>query len=54
MKVGRRGKHLAIRVPAQLVRQLGLQAGDEVDLSVRDGAIVVHRADALKSATRAE
>lgn len=32
MKISRRGKDLAVRLPASLVRQLGLKPNDDVDL----------------------
>ena len=37
MKISRRGKDLAVRLPASLVRQLGLKPNDDVDFTfVRD------------------
>lgn len=37
MQVSRWGNSLAIRVPAKLVRELGLKEGDEVELTSRSG-----------------
>jgi antitoxin component of MazEF toxin-antitoxin module len=34
MRVGRRGKDLAVRIPKALVRELGLKESDEVDLTI--------------------
>lgn len=34
MRVGKRGKDLAVRIPAAVVKAMGLQIGDEVDLKV--------------------
>ncbi|MBX7198520.1 MAG: AbrB/MazE/SpoVT family DNA-binding domain-containing protein [Rhodospirillaceae bacterium] len=47
---------MAIRVPVRLAKTLGLSAGDEVEIEVKDGDIVIHRpaalnrADAIKAA----
>lgn len=43
MKVGRRGNGLAVRIPVNLIRALGLREGDEVDLSVSDGKLLIGR-----------
>ena len=32
MKIGRRGKDAAVRIPATVVRELDLAAGDEIEL----------------------
>jgi len=34
VRVGKRGKDLAVRIPASLVRSMGLRPDDEVDLKV--------------------
>ncbi len=34
MKVGRRGKDLAVRLPNSLVDELDLKAGNEIELSL--------------------
>jgi antitoxin MazE len=36
MRIGRRGSSLAIRIPARVVRALGLKAGDRVAVRVVD------------------
>lgn len=44
MQVARWGNSLAVRLPAELVRELGLKEGDQIDLVKDDGAAVkVHR-----------
>jgi len=34
MKVGKRGNGLAVRIPANVVRSLGLNVGDEIEVLV--------------------
>lgn len=43
MQVARWGNSLAVRLPADLVRKLGLKEGDQIDLTPGDGAMVVQR-----------
>ncbi len=37
MQVAKWGKSLAVRLPAELVRELGLKDGDQIDLVRDDG-----------------
>lgn len=41
--VGKWGKNLAVRLPADIVRSTGLNDGESVDIDVDDGTIVIHR-----------
>lgn len=43
MNVARWGNSLAIRLPADLVRELGLKEGDRIDLVKGDGGLQVVR-----------
>lgn len=43
MQVARWGNSLAVRLPADLVRELGLKEGDQIDLMKADGAVHVRR-----------
>ena len=43
MQVARWGNSLAVRLPADLVRELGLKEGDRIDLLKDDGALKVRR-----------
>ena len=43
MQVAKWGNSLAVRLPADLVRELGLKEGDQVDLVKDDGTILVRR-----------
>jgi antitoxin MazE len=43
MQVAKWGNSLAVRIPAALVRQLGLKEGDQIDLVPGDGSVQVHR-----------
>jgi antitoxin component of MazEF toxin-antitoxin module len=52
-KIGKWGANLALRVPLDIVRATGLQAGEGVVLEVRDGDIVVRRMQA-RAVARAE
>ena len=58
MQVAKWGNSLAIRIPADVVRELGLKDGDEVDLqSLDDGGIAIiterqRRAAALDRLTK--
>ncbi|WP_374942221.1 AbrB/MazE/SpoVT family DNA-binding domain-containing protein [Sphingomonas sp.] len=53
MQVARWGNSLAVRIPADVVRQLGLAEGDDIELCALDGERVAviteqqRRADAL-------
>ncbi len=41
MRVRRWGNCLAIRIPKAFAEEIGLQANDEVEITLRDGQIVV-------------
>ncbi|TCS12848.1 AbrB/MazE/SpoVT family DNA-binding domain-containing protein [Caulobacter sp. BK020] len=43
--VGTWGKSLAVRIPLDVVRSAGLSDGEKVEIEVRNGDIVIHRAD---------
>lgn len=43
MKVARWGNSLAVRLPADLVRTLGLKVGDRIEIVPGNGALQVHR-----------
>lgn len=43
MHVARWGNSLAVRLPADLVRELGLKAGDEIRLERANGGLAVRR-----------
>lgn len=43
MRVAKWGNSLAVRLPADLVRELGLKEGDKIDLVKGDGTILVRR-----------
>lgn len=43
MQVAKWGNSLAIRLPAKLVRELGLKEGDQIELLKDDGALKVRR-----------
>lgn len=43
MQVAKWGNSLAVRLPAELVRELGLREGDQIDLRKADGAYLVQR-----------
>ena len=42
--VGRWGKSLAIRLPAEIVKAVGLSDGEHVEIETHDGDIVIRRA----------
>ena len=44
--VGTWGKSLALRMPLDVVRSVGLLDGEKVEIEVRDGDIIIRRADA--------
>ena len=44
MQVAKWGNSLAVRLPAELVRELGLREGDEVALRAEVGGFAVRRA----------
>ncbi len=44
--VGRWGKTLAIRVPAEVARATGLSDGEQVEVEAREDDILIHRASA--------
>lgn len=43
MQVAKWGNSLAVRLPAELVRELGLKEGDQIDLVKDDGQVRVRR-----------
>jgi antitoxin MazE len=43
MQVAKWGNSLAVRLPAELVRELGLKEGDEIELVKDDGTVLVRR-----------
>lgn len=43
MQVAKWGNSLAVRLPAELVRELGLREGDQIDLVKDDGSVKVRR-----------
>ncbi|MDO5758694.1 MAG: AbrB/MazE/SpoVT family DNA-binding domain-containing protein [Rhodobacterales bacterium] len=43
MQVARWGNSLAVRLPAELVRELGLKEGDQIDLVKDEGTLRVQR-----------
>ncbi|MGQ3489368.1 AbrB/MazE/SpoVT family DNA-binding domain-containing protein [Roseovarius pacificus] len=43
MQVAKWGNSLAVRLPADLVRELGLREGDQIDLITDNGTILVRR-----------
>ena len=53
MKVAKWGNSLAIRIPADVVRELGIVEGDEVTLEKLQNAIGIRRAITRKEAVDA-
>lgn len=43
MQIAKWGNSLAVRLPAELVRELGLKEGDKIDLIKDDGTMKVRR-----------
>lgn len=43
MQVAKWGNSLAVRLPADLVRELGLKEGDQIDLVKDEGAVKLQR-----------
>lgn len=43
MQVAKWGNSLAVRLPAELVRELGLKEGDQIDLVKEEGQVRVRR-----------
>lgn len=43
MQVAKWGNSLAVRLPVDLVRKLGLKEGDRIDLVQAEGAVTVRR-----------
>ncbi len=43
MQVAKWGNSLAVRLPAELVRQLGLKEGDDIDIQATEAGLVVAR-----------
>jgi antitoxin component of MazEF toxin-antitoxin module len=50
--VGRWGKNLAIRVPAEVAETTGLNDGERVEIEVQDGDILVRRQSARAEARK--
>jgi antitoxin MazE len=51
MRVSKRGNGLAVRLPKKLVEQMGLRAGDELDIvEVAERTLVVQKEDRRKAA----
>jgi antitoxin MazE len=50
--VGRWGKNLAIRVPADVARTIGLSDGEAVEVETQDGDLVIRRHAAHARARR--
>jgi antitoxin MazE len=50
--VGRWGKNLAIRVPADVAETTGLSDGERVEIEVQDGDILVRRQSARAEARK--
>ncbi|HVC56799.1 MAG TPA: AbrB/MazE/SpoVT family DNA-binding domain-containing protein [Stellaceae bacterium] len=42
--IGRWGKSLAVRIPAEIAHAAGIGDGERVEIETRDGGIVIHRA----------
>lgn len=42
--VGKWGKSLAVRLPAEVAQQAGIAAGERVEVAAKDGNIVIRRA----------
>lgn len=53
VKVGRWGASLAVRIPAELAEATGVDAGEDVELEIRDGDIVIRRSAAQRNARAA-
>ncbi len=43
MQIAKWGNSLAVRLPIDVVRELGLKEGDQIDLVAGDGALKVQR-----------
>lgn len=55
MQIAKWGNSLAVRLPADLVRKLGLKEGDQINLLADDGTLRVqrqHRADEVLEGLR--
>jgi antitoxin MazE len=48
--VGTWGKSLAVRVPQEIARAAGLVEGEQVEIELKDGDIVLRRSDARAEA----
>jgi antitoxin component of MazEF toxin-antitoxin module len=48
--VGTWGKNLAVRVPQDMARLAGLVDGEQVEIEVKDGDILIRRSDAKTKA----
>ncbi len=43
IRVGRWGKNLAVRVPADIANAAGLREGERVEIGTHEGAIIIRR-----------
>ena len=43
MQIAKWGNSLAVRLPAELVREMGLREGDQIDLVQNDGPLRIQR-----------
>jgi antitoxin MazE len=48
--VGKWGKNLAVRVPVEVARAIGLSDGEHVEVEVHEGDILIHRVSARAGA----
>lgn len=53
-EVGKWGNSLAIRLPAALMREWGCGVGSKLELSVKDGALVIASADRVRQVQNTE
>ena len=42
--VGKWGKNLAVRLPSEIVRAVGLNSGERLDIEAHNGEIIIRRA----------
>ena len=54
IKIGRWGKSLAVRIPADLALSAGLIEGELVDVEARGGDLLFHRSDEARRADARE
>ena len=48
MQVSKWGNSLAVRLPAKLVRELGLKEGDQIEVVARDGRLEIEKKPDIK------